>query len=112
MIAVPLSTGYVVLDGAGAGTIQLAQVPPFKRWEITRVSLQISGGQASNLGGEARLYRGDALEANYIDGTETPWLDVFGGSIELVPPEYLRAEFTGCGAGQRATVTIAGVQYG
>jgi len=107
---VPLSAGRVVLDGSGNGEIVLDQVPPFKTWTITRVSLTIEGGQAANLGGEARLYKGEAIPANYIDGTATPWLDVYSLPIELVPPEYLRIVFTGCGAGRVATVTIQGEQ--
>lgn len=110
-MSVPLTTGYVVLDGSGNGEIVLAQVPPFKRWELFRVSLQIDGGQAANFGGEARLFKGEAIDSNYIDGSNTPWLDVYSLPIELFPPEYLRVVFTNCGAGQRASVTVQGEQH-
>jgi hypothetical protein len=105
-----LSFGSAVIDGAGAGTVRLGPVRPFYRWVVERISLTLTGGSASNLGGEARMFRNDSTPGQFVDGTNTPWNDVFAAPLDLFAAEQLVVVFSSCGVGQTATVILFGIQ--
>jgi hypothetical protein len=102
-------SGSVTLDGSGDGTIRLPSVPVFQRWTIERVTFTITGGQ-NNLGGEGRIFKNDAIAPKFIDGTNTPWNDVYGGALELLPAELLLVVFSLCSAGEVGTASIQGIR--
>lgn len=102
-----LGSGSVEISGSGTGTIRLPVQGPFHRWQIERISLTMTGGSA-NIGGEARVFRNDTSPGSFIDGTNTPWNDVFAAPLELFPSEALVVVYTGCQTAQRATVVIDG----
>lgn len=100
----------VEIDAAGAGTIRFPQVPPFQSWAITRISVTMTGGVLNNTGGEARIFRNQAIDPNFVDGTNTPWNDVYAAALELLPAELLIVVFSGCGVGEVGTVTVQGIR--
>jgi pSer/pThr/pTyr-binding forkhead associated (FHA) protein len=104
-----LGYGSVVLDGTGAGTVRLPPVQPFYRWIVERISLTITGG-VTNSGGEARMFRNDDTPGQFVDGTNTPWNDVFAAPLDLLAAENLIVVFTGCTSGETATVIIDGTR--
>lgn len=107
-----LTSGSVTLDGSGNGSLRLSPVPLFRAWEVQRISLSITGGESLNVGGEARVFRNSQIPGDFIDGTSSPWNDVYAAPLTLLPPEAMLIVFTSCGASQRATVTVEGVERG
>lgn len=105
-----LGSRSVTLDGSGDGQVRLPQVRPLRRWEVSRISLSITGGVSSNLSGLARVYRNDSIPGDFIDGTDQPWNDVFAAPLQLEQAEALLVVFSGCGPGERATVTVEGTE--
>lgn len=108
-----LAEGGVTLDASGDGRIIFPAPPPFHRWEVERVSVTVTGGSGGNLGGSVRLYLGAPTATNFLDGSETPWLDVATfapGQVTIFAGQQLRAEFEGCGAAQTASVVVEGAQ--
>jgi hypothetical protein len=90
--------GQVILDGSGNGTIRLSQPRTYHSRRYIRMTASISTGEAS-IGGEVRCYAGEALPGNFIDGSETPWLDTATWSPEqavIHSPLQLVAVFTSC----------------
>ncbi len=101
----------VVLDGSGVGSILFPSIRTHRKWEIERATVTVTGGSGGNLGGKALIYKGTIADSNFVDGTETPWTDVSeysGGELEIFSGVQLRALFSGCGAGETATVRIEG----
>lgn len=97
-------SGSVTLDGSGNGTLKLRQVPVFRVRRYVRMSVSIDTGQ-QNVGGTVKIYAGEPLEANFIDGSETPWLDTATWDLEtavLRGPLQLTAVFENCDPGASA----------
>ena len=98
----------VILDSDGNGVIRFSQVPPYRTRSYAQVAVQISTGDSS-FGGEARLYRGDAIPSNFLTGTITPWFD--SSMLPDIPTTVLAAgmqltlEFQDCDPNAVATVT-------
>lgn len=107
-----LASESLTLDGSGNGSIRLRQVLPFTRWRVDRISVTITGGRTANQGGQVRIYRNSEIPGDFIDGSSTPWSDVYAGfaaPLVLDPPEAPLCVYSSCGASQRATVTFDGV---
>ncbi len=98
----------VILDGNGNGIIRLSQVPPFRLRSYAQVAVRISTGDAS-FGGEARIFRGDPIDRNFLTGTRTPWFDTSIvpeiASTILESGLQLAIEFMDCDPNAIATIT-------
>lgn len=105
-------SGTVTLDGSGNGTLKLRQVPAYRVRRYVRMTVSIDTGEAS-LGGEVRVYAGRPDGNNFIDGSETPWLDTAEWGLEtavLQAPQQLTAVFTNCDPGAKARLDTTYVE--
>lgn len=99
-----VESGEVTLDASGNGKIKLAQISAYRVRRYIRMTVSIDTGEAS-LGGEVRVYGGQDIDNNFIDGSETPWLDTAEWGLEtavLQAPQQLTAVFTNCDPGAKA----------
>lgn len=104
MVANFTHSGEVVLDGNGDGTVLLDIPPQYKVRRYVKMTVTISTGQQS-LGGEVRVFAGLPVEINFIDGSETPWLDTATWALDqavIRAPQQLRAVFSSCDPGATA----------
>lgn len=98
--------GSVTIDGSGNGTIRLSPPKTFHPRRYVRMTVSIDTGEA-NIGGAVRVYAGQALPGNFVDGSETPWLDTATWSLEqavIMAPIQLTAVFNACVPGSIARI--------
>jgi hypothetical protein len=104
-------SGSVVLNAAGAGTVQVGPVPAGQEWELQRMTVFCTG--SNNPMPVCKVYDGVAgNEANLIDATYTGGQDVsdFGTPYLLQQQESLFFVWSGGVPGAMATARLIGVQ--
>jgi len=100
------SSGNVVLNATGSGTITLFPASPWERWEITRYSTFSTG-----VGCDVDIYKNFVSDSNWVDGTLKGDADTGGIQTTLYPGEKLIINCTNGTTGDRVTVNLYGNRY-
>lgn len=97
----------VVLDANGFGAVIFGPSRPNTRWEVTRISVQVSSNVAEPA---ANVYRGNPASGSFITGTYAGSNDTDSSVNDgpLWPGEYYTCVWTNGDVGAVAVVTFGG----
>lgn len=114
MRSFPLSvTASVVLNGSGAGTVQLGPSLPREVWRPAKASVQCSATVTSSVC-QATIYSGpQAAQAYFRDATQSADTGDSTDAVaadELRPGTYVWAVFSAGVAAATATLTVTGIR--
>lgn len=103
--------GNVILDSSGNGEVQIGPVPPNTVWEVTRLTIRVTG--TNNPMPRCYSFSGSPIDSNlmsttYVGAQNTD--DFSGGTHLMRDGEFLTVRWEGGVPGASATARIMGRQ--
>ena len=108
--SVPLQvSASVVLDGTGAGQVQLGPQIAGTSWQPAAAGVLVAPVSASVVS-LFKLYLGTAQPQNFLGGSYTGDNNSAGLAVTLHPGQVITGVWTGGNPGATATLTLSGTQ--
>jgi hypothetical protein len=99
------TSGSVVLNAQGAGTVRLQNNKPFQKWKIDRLAVTTTTNTNEP---QVKVYLDSVSEGNLLDGTYTGSNDSTDINTSLLTGQSLVVVWSGGDSGAVATASIYG----